>query len=57
MMADGAYTGFFAVSGHPVVVVPVGQTAVGLPIEMQILGKRWREMELLSLVQKIRPGH
>ncbi len=53
MMANGAYTGFFAMSGHPVVVIPVGQNAEGLPIGMQIVGKRWREMELLAIAQTI----
>jgi amidase len=35
------------------VVIPVGQTQAGLPIGIQIVGKRWREMELLSIAQKI----
>jgi hypothetical protein len=30
-------------------VIPIDRTQAGLPIEMQIIGKRWREMELLSL--------
>ena len=51
MMANGAYTGFFAMSGHPVVVIPVGQTQEGLPIGMQVIGKRWQEMELLAISQ------
>jgi amidase len=47
-MASGAYTAPFALTGHPVVVIPIGQTIEGLPIGIQIVGKRWREMELLA---------
>lgn len=34
-------------------VIPIGQTQEGLPIGMQIVGKRWREMELLEISQQI----
>jgi amidase len=53
MMASGAYTVPFNLTGHPVVVIPVGQTQDGLPLGMQIVGKRWREMELLAIAQQI----
>ena len=53
LLASGAYTMPFALTGHPVVVIPIGQTQTGLPIGMQIVGKRWREMELLAIAQKI----
>ncbi len=53
MMASGAYTNVFALSGHPVVVIPMGQTAAGLPMGMQVVGKRWREMELLRVAEAI----
>jgi amidase len=52
-VANGAYTIPFNLSGHPAVVIPIGQTANGLPIGMQIVGKRWQEMELLSIAQEI----
>ncbi|MGL4620031.1 MAG: amidase, partial [Chroococcidiopsis sp.] len=52
-MASGAYTKPFSLTGHPVVVIPVGYTPDGLPIGMQIVGKRWREMELLAIAQEI----
>lgn len=52
-VANGAYTMPFNLSGHPIVVIPIGQTQAGLPIGMQIVGKRWREMELLAIAQKI----
>jgi amidase len=52
-LANGAYTMPFNLSGHPVVVIPIEQTQNGLPIGMQIVGKRWREMELLVIAQEI----
>ncbi len=51
--ANGIYLLPFNVSGHPAVVIPIGQTHAGLPIGIQIVGKRWREMELLSIVKEI----
>ena len=53
LLASGAYTMPFALTGHPVVVIPIGQTQTGLPIGMQIVGKRWQEMELLAIAQVI----
>jgi amidase len=52
-VANGIYLLPFNLSGHPAVVIPIGQTQSGLPIGIQIIGKRWREMELLSIVQEI----
>ncbi|WP_298920282.1 amidase [uncultured Nostoc sp.] len=52
-VANGAYTIPFNLSGHPAVVIPIGQTHNGLPIGMQIVGKRWREMELLAIAQQL----
>jgi amidase len=53
VLANGAYTIPFNLSGHPAVVIPVGQTEAGLPIGLQIVGKRWREMELFTIAQEI----
>jgi len=52
-MASGAYVVPFNLTGHPVVVIPVGRTQDGLPIGMQIVGKRWQDMELLAISQEI----
>jgi amidase len=43
----------FNLSGHPAVVIPIGRTQNGLPIGMQIVGKRWREMELLTIATEL----
>jgi amidase len=52
-VANGIYLLPFNLSGHPAVVIPVGQTQAGLPIGIQMIGKRWRDMELLSIAQEI----
>ncbi|MGD1928452.1 MAG: amidase [Leptolyngbyaceae cyanobacterium] len=52
-VANGAYTMPFNLSGHPAVVMPIGYTQAGLPIGLQIVGHRWREMELLAIAQQI----
>ncbi|MEM9219610.1 MAG: amidase [Cyanobacteria bacterium P01_F01_bin.150] len=52
-MASGAYVIPFNLTGHPVVVIPIGMSESGLPIGMQIVGKRWQEMELLAIAQDI----
>ena len=52
-VANGAYTMPFNLSGHPAVVIPIGKTQNGLPIGMQIVGKRWCEMELLAIASAI----
>ena len=52
-LANGGYTMLFNLTGHPVVVIPIGQSKAGLPIGMQIIGKRWREMELLAIAEKL----
>jgi amidase len=52
-LANGGFTMLFNLTGHPVVVIPIGQTKNGLPIGIQIIGKRWREMELLAIAEQI----
>jgi Asp-tRNA(Asn)/Glu-tRNA(Gln) amidotransferase A subunit family amidase len=43
----------FNLTGHPVVVIPIGQTQNGMPIGLQIVGHRCREMELLAIAQQL----
>lgn len=45
------HTAPFNFTGHPVVVVPIGKDAGGLPIGMQVVGKRWDEERLLGIAQ------
>jgi amidase len=53
MLANGAYTTIFNLTGSPVVTVPIGLTKDGLPIGIQIVGKRWTDMSLLAIAQQV----
>ena len=50
--ACGGYATLFNFTGHPVVVIPI-KTEAGLPIGVQIVGKRWQDLELLAIAEKI----
>lgn len=52
-IVNGAYAMPFNLSGHPAVVIPIGQTKDGLPIGIQIIGQRWKEMECWAIAQQI----
>ena len=43
----------FNFTGHPAVVIPAGSDADGLPIGVQIVGKRWGEAHLLRVAELI----
>ena len=52
-MACGGYTMPLNVTASPVVVIPIGQSQAGLPIGIQIVGKRWKDLELLTVAKEI----
>jgi len=43
----------FNLTGHPVVTIPIGFSSDGLPIGVQVVGKRWHEMALLDVANEI----
>jgi Asp-tRNA(Asn)/Glu-tRNA(Gln) amidotransferase A subunit family amidase len=47
------YTPIFNLTGNPVVVIPVGQSQDGLPIGVQVVGKRWRDRGLLAIAEQL----
>ncbi len=51
--AMGVYSCPTAVFGHPIVVIPAGISQEGLPIGIQIHGKRWDDYRLLDIAQNI----
>ncbi len=53
LLACGGYTMPLNLTGNPVVVIPIGQSKEGLPIGVQIVGKRWKDMELLAIANEI----
>jgi amidase len=61
MPAGTAYTCLFNLTGHPAVVLPLTRSNEGLPIGVQVVGRRWGEMPLLAiatrLAQVIGPFH
>ncbi|HOS96161.1 MAG TPA: amidase [Deltaproteobacteria bacterium] len=53
LVANMSYTSLFNLTGNPVVVIPVGYTREGMPLGIQIVGKRWRDMELLAVAEQL----
>ena len=53
LVASTGYTTVFNLTGNPVVVLPVGRSKEGLPIGIQVVGRRWRDMELLAAADAI----
>lgn len=51
--ATMGHTCMFNLTGSPVVVVPIGHTTDGLPIGMQIVGRRWGDMALLATAEAL----
>ncbi|MBV8886706.1 MAG: hypothetical protein JO235_22305 [Chroococcidiopsidaceae cyanobacterium CP_BM_RX_35] len=47
ILANGVYTMTFNFTGNPVVVIPVGLIRKGLPIGVQIVGRRWQDFHVL----------
>jgi len=43
----------FNLTGHPVVVLPIGQDRDGLPIGVQLVGARWRDERLLGIARAL----
>ena len=48
-----SYTEWFNLLGNPAVVVPASQTAEGLPIGVQIVGRPWEEEQVLSVAAAV----
>jgi amidase len=43
----------FNLTGHPVVTLPIGLTAQGLPVGLQVIGRKWQELTLLDTAEQI----
>jgi len=52
-MANAAYTSPFSLTGHPAVVLPIPQARSALPVGMQLVGRRWHDLALLSTAKAI----
>jgi amidase len=52
--ALGAFTAPFNVSGQPAISIPWGKTSTGLPIGVQLVGRRGTDRQLLALAARLR---
>ncbi|MER9949672.1 amidase [Mesorhizobium sp. M0047] len=50
-----AYGAVFNYSGHPALSIPCGQDSAGLPVGLQLVGRRWSEEQLLGIAKAIEP--
>lgn len=50
-----AYGAVFNYSGHPALSMPCGLDSAGLPIGLQLVGRRWSESRLLGIARAIEP--
>lgn len=50
-----AHTTLFNYTGHPAVVLPYKLDQAGLPIGVQLVGKRWDEARLLAMAKALTP--
>lgn len=53
LRAIGAYTTVFNLTGNPVVVLPLTQSQEGLPIGVQVVGRRGSDGKLLAIAEKL----
>jgi amidase len=53
LLATSVFTGLFNLTGNPVVVLPLSRTKDGLPIGVQLVGRRWNDMDLLAVAQTL----
>jgi amidase len=49
LLANLLHSIIFNVTGHPVVTIPIGLTVDGLPVGVQVIGRRWQELSLLNI--------
>jgi amidase len=52
-IANSSFTTPINVTGHPVVVMPIGRSAAGLPVGAQVVGRRWDDLGLLAIVERL----
>jgi amidase len=53
LLANLLHSVIFNVTGHPAVTIPIGTTNQGLPVGVQLIGRRWQEMALLHTAEQI----
>ena len=49
-----AFTSIFSLTGHPAISMPLGvRAATGVPFGLQIVGRHWRDYELLRIAAQV----
>ena len=48
-------TQLFNLTGHPAIAIPAGLSRTGLPIGMQLVGRRQRPADLLAIAAAVEP--
>jgi amidase len=51
--ATVGHTCVFNLTGSPVAVLPIGRTKEGLPIGMQVVGRRWQDIKVLTAAEAL----
>jgi amidase len=51
--AGSHYTRIFTFTGNPAVTIPIARSGHGLPIGAQLVGRRWRDNELLNVAAAV----
>lgn len=49
--AIASYTFTTALSGHPIIVIPIGRKANGMPVGVQIHSRKWTDKRLLDIAK------
>jgi amidase len=52
-MALGAWASMVSVLGNPAIVLPVARSAEGLPIDIQVVGRRWDDAGVLAVARVV----
>ena len=52
-VANVSFTTVFNLTGSPVVIIPIGITDTGLPMGIQVVGRRWQDMRLLAVAKSL----
>ena len=53
LLANLLHSILFNVTGQPVAAVPIGRSPAGLPVGVQVVGRRWQELALLDAAAHI----
>ena len=53
VMATMAHSLIASLTGHPAVVLPLALSGEGLPIGVQVTGRRWEDMALLNVAEAL----